>query len=148
MEARERVAMASPLNQTDLSANRKLIRPSLAEVRDQLSRGTPGSAGAGAGGSAVAASASAPAAGSPSPSARPPKKPVPPDQTNAESFYYLKQMQTKTEMVLVLRDGEQIRGVIEWYDRHCLKVHRQGEPNLLVYKSMVKYMFKADEANR
>src|SRR6185312_2881213 len=114
MEARERVAMASPLNQTDLSANRKLIRPSLAEVRDQLSRSTPG--GAGAGGSALAASATVPAAASPSPSARPPKKPVPPDQTNAESFYYLKQMQTKTEMVLVLRDGEQIRGVIEWYD--------------------------------
>lgn len=96
------------------SANRKLIRPSLNEVKDQ-----------------------APAR------RQAQKKPSPPDQTNAENFYYVKQMQSKTPMVFVLRDGEKLRGVIEWYDKSCLKVNRTGgEPNLLLYKPNIKYMYK------
>jgi len=75
----------------------------------------------------------------------PPKKQVPPETTNAENFYYVKQMQSKTPMVIVLNDGEELHGCIEWYDRTCLKVTRDGEPNLLLYKSAIKYMYKADE---
>ena len=71
------------------------------------------------------------------------KKPVPPDQTNAENFYYLKQMQSKTPMVIVLKDGEQLNGIIEWYDKTCLKVNREDGPNVLLFKSFVKYMYKA-----
>ena len=71
------------------------------------------------------------------------KKPAPPEQTNAENFYYQKQMQSRTPMVIVLRDGEEIRGIIEWYDRNCIKVNREdGEPNLMIYKPAIKYMFK------
>ncbi len=73
----------------------------------------------------------------------PPKKVSPPEQTNAENFYYLKQMQAKTPMTIVLKDGETLKGIIEWYDKTCLKVNREGEPNLLVYKSNIKYMYKA-----
>ena len=72
------------------------------------------------------------------------KKPVPPDQTNAENFYYIKQMQTKTPMVIVLKDGEELHGIIEWYDKNCLKVNRDGAPNVLVYKPNIKYMYKAE----
>lgn len=76
---------------------------------------------------------------------RPPasKKTTPPDQTNAEQFYYSKQMQGKTHMVVVLTDGEQLEGVIEWYDRDCLKLNRIDAPNLLLYKRCIKYMYKA-----
>jgi host factor-I protein len=70
------------------------------------------------------------------------KKASPPEQTNAENFYYLKQMQAKTLMTIVMKDGEVIKGIIEWYDKGCLKVNRDGEPNLLVYKSNIKYMYK------
>jgi sRNA-binding regulator protein Hfq len=73
------------------------------------------------------------------------RKQSPPEQTNAESFYYLKQMNARTPMVLVLKDGEQLRGVIEWYDRSCLKVNREGAPNLLVLKHAIKYLYKAGE---
>jgi host factor-I protein len=72
------------------------------------------------------------------------KKIVPPDTTNAENFYYVKQMQTKTVMVIVFKDGETITGNIEWYDKHCLKINRDGGPNLLVYKPSIKYMHKAE----
>lgn len=74
------------------------------------------------------------------------KKLAPPEQTNAENFYYQKQMQSRTPMVIVLRDGEQIHGIIEWYDRNCIKVNREdGEPNLMIYKPAIKYMFKEGE---
>jgi len=98
------------------TGNRRLIRPSMTEVKDQRARkdGPP-----------------------------PQKKVSPPDQTNAENFYYIKQMQSKTPMSIVLKDGETLKGVIEWYDKHCIKVNREGEPNLLIYKSNIKYMHKA-----
>jgi host factor-I protein len=77
------------------------------------------------------------------------KKLAPPEQTNAENFYYQKQMQTRTPMVIVLRDGEEVRGIIEWYDRNCIKVNREnGEPNLMIYKPAIKYMFKEGENQR
>lgn len=72
------------------------------------------------------------------------KKSAPPEQTNAEQFYYAKQMQAKIHMVVVLTDGERLEGVIEWYDRTCLKLNRPSEPNLLLYKRSIKYMYKAD----
>lgn len=74
------------------------------------------------------------------------KKPTPPEQTNAENFYYIKQMQARTHMVVVLDTGETIRGVLEWYDKNCIKVHRANEPNLLIMKSAVRYMYKDPEA--
>jgi host factor-I protein len=77
------------------------------------------------------------------------KKPAPPEQTNAENFYYQKQMQGRTQMVIVLRDGEEVHGIIEWYDRHCIKVNRDsGEPNLMIYKPAIKYMYKEGENQR
>ncbi len=73
------------------------------------------------------------------------KRTPPPEQTHAENFYYQKQMQGHTPMVVVLRDGEEIHGVIEWYDKTCLKLNRAGQPNVLVYKSSIKYLFKEAE---
>jgi len=74
------------------------------------------------------------------------KKPAPLEQTNAENFYYQKQMQARTPMVIVLRDGEEVHGIIEWYDKNCLKVNREdGEPNLMIYKPAIKYMYKEGE---
>jgi len=74
------------------------------------------------------------------------RKTAPPEQTNAENFYYQKQMQSKTPMVIVLRDGEEVHGMIEWYDKTCIKVTREdGRPNLMIYKPAIKYMFKEEE---
>lgn len=70
---------------------------------------------------------------------------APPESTNAENYYYLKQMNSKTPMVIVMTDGEEIRGWIEWYDKTCLKVNREGAPNLLVQKQCIKYLFKQEE---
>src|SRR5262249_17302962 len=70
---------------------------------------------------------------------------APPESTNAENFYYIKQMNSKTPMVIVMTDGEQIRGWIEWYDRTCLKVNREGAPTLLIKKHCIKYLLKEED---
>lgn len=73
------------------------------------------------------------------------KKTPPAEQTHAENFYYQKQMQAKTPMVFVLQDGEEIKGVIEWYDKNCLKITRTTGANLLIYKPSIKYIYKESE---
>ena len=119
-----------------LFRSRKLIRPSLTDMAKEPSSAGPGrepnrgDAGREPGGNR-----------------QPRKRQVPSESTNAESFYYVKQMQAKTPMVIVLTDGEILRGVIEWYDRTCIKVHRTGEPNLLLYKSSIKYLYKENEGD-
>ena len=99
-------------------SNRKLIRPSLADIKEQLTVRQPRTTT---------------------------KRPAANDQTNAENFYYLKQMQNKTPMVVVLQDGETIKGFIEWYDKNSIRVNRSPEPNLLVLKHYIKYMYKENE---
>jgi hypothetical protein len=126
--------------------NRKLIRTTLAEVKGKArevpqprerSNGSSRASNDG-GGQARAAQQHAAAV-------QVKKRVPPPSETNAEIFYYKKQIDAHTLMVIVLLDGEEIEGTIEWYDRGALKVNRKGAPNLLVLKRNVKYMFKADE---
>jgi len=99
--------------------NRKLIRPSLSDLKEQP----------------------------PSKYIEGQRKKVPPEVTNAEQYYYLKQMSNKTPMVIQLVDGEEIFGMIEWYDKHCIKVNRETMPNLLIPKHVIKYIFKESERN-
>lgn len=103
--------------------NRKLIRPTLAEVRERGDRDNQHRRNQN----------------------DPNRKRVPPEQTHAESFYYKKQMDNRTPMVIVLQDGEELRGSIEWYDRGCIKLHRNDGPNLLVLKHNIKYLFKLED---
>jgi sRNA-binding regulator protein Hfq len=74
-----------------------------------------------------------------------PRKKPPPVETLAEVFYYRKQIDARTEMVIVLQDGEQITGTIEWYDLDALKINRKDAPNILLPKHSIKYMFKAED---
>jgi host factor-I protein len=120
---------------TEAFSNRKLIRPSLSRE--------PGRSVAGVENTAIERRERAERNGAVGGM----KKTPPPEQTHAENFYYQKQMQSKTPMVIVLQDGEQVHGVIEWYDKNCIKVTRGTQSNLLIYKPSIKYMYKEAEAN-
>ncbi len=72
------------------------------------------------------------------------KRPAPAESTSAEAYYLLKQMQNRTGVAVKLKDGELLHGVIEWYDRQCIKLNRDGEPNLMIYKDSIKYIYKAE----
>jgi len=73
------------------------------------------------------------------------RKKSPPNETNAEIYYYKKQIDSRTVMTIVLNDGEELEGTIEWYDRDALKVNRADAPNILLMKHNIKYMFKAED---
>lgn len=141
-------------------SNRKLIRPTLAQVKDKEQRIVPpqprersnggshrGSGGDGGRGDGGRGDGGREASHRPQP--RPAqqvrKRQPPPMETNAELFYYKKQIDSHTPMVIVLQDGEEIEGTIEWYDRGALKVNRAEAPNLLLLKRNIKYMFKAED---
>lgn len=76
------------------------------------------------------------------------RKSSPPEQTNAEEFYYLKQMAARTPMVVVLDNDEELRGWIEWYDKGAIKLNRHSGPNLLIPKHSIRYLFKEEELRR
>ena len=101
---------------TDSLTSRRLIRPSISEVADRTSLR-----------SGVH------------------RKQAPPEQTNAESYYFIKQMQNKTPMVVMLVDGTELHGWIEWYDKDAIKLNRENAPNLLLQKSAIKYLYKEEE---
>lgn len=126
--------------------NRKLIRTTLAEVKEreqQLQQAQQAQQARQAAQQAAAQQAAAQqAAAAAAQQQAQPKKKIPPEQTNAETFYYKKQMDAKTPMVIVLQDGEQLYGTIEWYDKGSIKLHRSDAPNLLILKHNIKYMYK------
>jgi RNA chaperone Hfq len=69
-----------------------------------------------------------------------------PSSSHAEAFYFQKQMQQQTEMTVVLEDGEQLHGIIQWYDRSVVKL-RVGRNRVMVYKNCIKYLYKASEGH-
>jgi host factor-I protein len=101
--------------------NRKLIRPNLTEIKEQMNQDKEREKDA----------------------AR--RKMHPPTDTFAESYYYLKQMNKKTPMAVVYTDGEIVEGYIEWYDRNCIKLNRDNAPNLLIYKNNIRCLYKVNE---
>ncbi len=105
--------------QGDALTSRRLIRPSISDVSDRV----PMRSGVH-------------------------RKQAPPEQTNAENYYFIKQMQNKTAMVVVLDDGTELHGWIEWYDKDCIKLNRHDGPNLMIYKHSIRYMFKEEEELR
>jgi host factor-I protein len=115
-----------PAPKTDEFVNRKLIRPSLPMPRRSESGGE----------NPLTSSEQ-----------RVPKRANAIEQTHAEAFYFQKQMASRTPMVVVLKDGEEVHGWIDWYDRNCIKINRNGHPSVLIYKQSIRYMFKAGENN-
>ena len=104
--------------------NRKLIRPDLTEIKERMSQEKdrdrdkdPGR-----------------------------KRMHPPTDTFAEIYYFLKQMNKKTPMAVVFTSGEIVEGYVEWYDRNCIKLNRDNAPNLLIYKSSIRCVYKAAES--
>ncbi len=67
-----------------------------------------------------------------------------PESSHAEAFYFQKQMQQQTEMTVVLEDGEQLHGFIQWYDKCVVKL-QVGRNRVLIYKACIKYLYKASE---
>jgi sRNA-binding regulator protein Hfq len=66
------------------------------------------------------------------------------ESSHAEAFYFQKQMQQQTDLTVILEDGEQLHGLLEWYDRCVIKM-RVGRHRVLIYKTGIKYLYKTSE---
>ena len=67
-------------------------------------------------------------------------KSAPPESTN-EEVTYLRQLCEKQKPISIkLVSGEKVRGWIEYYDRNMLRLTRQGQPNLFIYKQQIAYL--------
>jgi host factor-I protein len=65
-----------------------------------------------------------------------------PEQTFEEVRYLKRLIENETPVRVKLSNDEEIRGVIEYYDASFLRITRNGEPNLFIFKHDIKYVME------
>ncbi len=66
---------------------------------------------------------------------------APQDQEASREVEYLRRLsKEQTPVVVHLRTGEIFRGFVEYYDRRFIRLTRQTEPNLFLFKQDIKYL--------
>jgi len=70
-----------------------------------------------------------------------------PETTFREAEYIDRLSKSRTQVVVKLIDGEEVRGWIEYYDKDIIRITRETQPNLFIYKNRVKYLFEDPAAN-
>lgn len=73
----------------------------------------------------------------PLPSRRRSKAP-PPGETGQEALYLRSLSDRQVQVTIKLRDGETVRGWIEYFDDGMLRLTREGKPNLFIYKHQIR----------
>lgn len=74
------------------------------------------------------------------------KKQPPAQRTLAYEYYLVKQIKEKTPMVIKLVNGEELTGIITWYDQYAIKLEREPEaPNLVIQKQAILYYYKKED---
>src|SRR2546423_7575366 len=71
-----------------------------------------------------------------------------PETTFREAEYIDRLSKNRTPVVVKLIDGEEVRGWIEYYDKDIIRVTRDTQPNLFIYKNRVKYLYEDPANNR
>ena len=63
-----------------------------------------------------------------------------PEQTLAEVRYLKQLIEQRTTVRVRLSDNQEVEGIVEFYDTGFLRLTREGEPNLFLYKHDIKYL--------
>jgi host factor-I protein len=72
---------------------------------------------------------------------------TPPPEDTFEEAAFLKSLGEKQKPVSVkLLDGQTFRGWIEYYDKHMVRLTREGSPNLFIFKHEIMYI--ADDGGK
>jgi len=75
------------------------------------------------------------------PNPAPNKRKSPPPEDTHEEAAYLKSLGDKqTPVTVQLVHGEAVRGWIEYYDQHMIRLTREGAPNLFIFKHEIRYI--------
>src|SRR5215471_2234535 len=62
----------------------------------------------------------------------------PPGETGQEALYLRSLSDRQVQVIIKLRDGETVRGWIEYFDDGMLRLTREGKPNLFIYKHQIR----------
>ena len=63
-----------------------------------------------------------------------------PEQTFEEAKYLKRLIESATPVRVKMADGEEVVGVIEYYDQSFIRLTRDGEPNLFIFKHDIQYL--------
>ena len=79
-------------------------------------------------------------------SGAPGKNRTPPAAETSQEAAYLKALGEKQKPVSIkLTDGEVVHGWIEYYDRDMLRLTREDQPNLFIFKHDILYIAEVAE---
>jgi len=70
-------------------------------------------------------------------------KAPPPGETGQEALYLKSLSDRKVPVAIKLRDGETVKGWIEYFDDGMLRLTREGKPNLFIYKHQIRTITEA-----
>jgi len=70
-------------------------------------------------------------------------KTPPPGETGQEALYLRSLSDRQVVVQIKLRDGETVRGWIEYFDDAMLRLTREGQPNLFIYKHQIRTISEA-----
>ncbi len=65
-----------------------------------------------------------------------------PEQTFEEVRYLKHLIEGEIPVRIKLCEGEEVDGVIEYYDHSFIRITREGAPNLFIYKHDIKYLIE------
>jgi host factor-I protein len=65
-------------------------------------------------------------------------KTPPPGETGQEGLYLRSLSDRQVVVNIKLRDGETVRGWIEYFDDAMLRLTRENQPNLFIYKHQIR----------
>lgn len=65
-----------------------------------------------------------------------------PDQTFEEVKYLRHLIDDRVPVRVRLSDNQEVDGVVEFYDANFIRITRNGEPNLFLFKHDIKYLYE------
>ena len=68
-----------------------------------------------------------------------------PEQTFEEVKYLRQLIADQVPVRIRLSSNEEVAGVIEFFDTNFIRVTREGEPNLFLFKHDIKYLYEEPE---
>lgn len=63
-----------------------------------------------------------------------------PEHTFEEAKYLKLLIENAQPVRVKMTDGEEVVGIIEYYDQSFIRLTRRGEPNLFIFKHDIKYL--------
>ena len=65
-----------------------------------------------------------------------------PEQTFEEVRYLRSLSENQVPVRIRLTDNSEVEGTVEFYDVSFIRLTREGEPNLFLYKHDIKYLYE------